>query len=52
MEEELGANDDELCTRLYLENEEAIQLVKSALLPFTKGVEEARQNVRDSLEAD
>ena len=52
MEEELGANDDELCTRLYLENEEAIQLVKNNLLPFAKGVEEARQNVIDVLEAD
>ena len=49
-EEEIGANDEELCIKLYIDKEEQIQSVKSYLLPFAKGVEEARQNVKDANE--
>ena len=33
-EEQLGANDEEKCLQLYLEKEEAIQLVKSYMMPY------------------
>ena len=41
-EEQLGANNFEKCLDLYLEKKDAIQFVKSKMMPFTQGVEEAR----------
>ena len=41
-EEQLGANDEEKCLKLYLKKKDAIQFVKSKLMPYTQGVEEAR----------
>ena len=51
-EDEIGANDEDLCIKLYLDYEEKIQMVKSHLLPFAKGIEEARQNVKAAMEED
>ena len=48
-EEELGANNEELCTNIFLNYEIDIQFVKSHLLPYAKGVEEARQNVEEAM---
>ena len=54
-EEELGAHDEQKCMKLYMANAEAIKFVKSHLMPFAQGVEEARlfveqakQNEEDS----
>ena len=49
-EEELGANDEQKCMSLYIENKEAIQFVKSKLMPFAQGVEEARLIVEQANE--
>ena len=48
-EEQLGANDEEKCLELYLEKEEAIQFVKSYMMPFSQGVEEARYQVEKAM---
>ena len=48
-EEQLGANDEEKCTELYLEKQEAIQFVKSYMLPYAQGVEEARYQVEQAM---
>ena len=39
---QLGANDEDKCLKLYLEKKDAIQFVKSKMMPYTQGVEEAR----------
>ena len=48
-EEQLGPNDEEKCTELYLEKQEAIQYVKSYMLPYAQGVEEARYQVEQAM---
>ena len=50
-EEQLGANNFEKCLDLYLEKKDAIQFVKSKLMPYTQGVEEARHYL-DEVMAD
>ena len=49
-EEELGANDEEKCLSLYMENQDAIKFVKSKLMPFAQGVEEARLYLEEANE--
>ena len=44
-EEQLGANDEEKCRKLYLEKKDDIQLVKSYMMPYLEGIEEARYYV-------
>ena len=51
-EQELGCDDEKKCRELYLENREKIQYVKSHLLPFAQGVEEARYYVEEALKND
>ena len=51
-EDDLGANDEQLCRDLYLENEEAIKFVKSHLMPFSQGVDEARHFVEQARQND
>ena len=51
-EKELGCDDEQKCRELYLENFEAIQFVKSRMLPFAQGVEEARYNVQQAMQND
>ena len=41
-EDDLGCDDEDKCKNLYLEKKDAIQFVKSHLMPFAQGVEEAR----------
>ena len=41
-EDELGPNEEEKCRNLYQDRQESIQYVKSKLLPFAQGIEEAR----------
>ena len=48
-EQQLGADDEEKCRQLYLEKKDAIQFVKSHLMPFTEGVEEARHYVEQAM---
>ena len=48
-EEQLGANDEEKCLELYLRKEEAIQFVKSYMMPYAQGVEEARYRVEEAM---
>ena len=50
-EEQLGANDQDKCLKLYLEKKDAIQFVKSKMMPYTQGVEEARHYL-DEVMAD
>ena len=44
-ENDLGCNDQDKCRKIYLDNFEAIQFVKSRMMPFAQGVEEARYHV-------
>jgi DNA replication protein DnaC len=48
-EQQLGADDEKKCIELYLEKQDAIQLVKSHLMPYTDGVEEARHYVQEAM---
>ena len=41
-ENDLGGHDEEKCRNLYHQNEENIQYIKGFILPYAKGVEEAR----------
>ena len=41
-EDQLGANDEDKCRQLYLEKRDDIQFVKSYMMPFLEGVEEAQ----------
>ena len=47
-ENELGANDEAKCRDLYFQNEEAIKFVKSHLMPFAQGVDEARHYIEQA----
>ena len=47
-EKDIGSDDEEMCKNLYLKNKEAIQFVKSHMLPFSQGIEEARYNVEQA----
>ena len=47
-EEQLGANDEDKCRKLYLEKQKDIQMVKSFMIPYAEGVEEARYMVEQS----
>ena len=49
-EKQLGGDDEKKCRELYLENKDAIQYVKSHLMPFTDGVEEARHFVQQAMQ--
>ena len=51
-EQQLGANDEKKCRDLYLKKKDAIQFVKSHLMPFTQGVEEARHYVQEAMKED
>ena len=51
-EEQLGANDFEKCLELYLEKKDAIQFVKSKMMPFTQGVEEARHYLDEAMKEE
>ena len=48
-EEQLGANDEEKCLNLYLEKQDAINLIKSYMMPYAQGVEEARFQVEQAM---
>ena len=43
-------DDEEKCKKLYLKKKDAIQVVKSYMMPFTQGVEEARHYVQQVME--
>ena len=51
-EQQLGADDEKKCRDLYLKKKDAIQFVKSHLMPFTQGVEEARHYVQEAMTED
>ena len=51
-EKQLGADDEQKCRDLYLEKQDAIQFVKSHLMPYTEGVEEARHYVQEALKEE
>ena len=48
-EDQLGANDEEKCLNLYLEKQDAINLIKSYMMPYAQGVEEARYQVEQAM---
>ena len=48
-ENQLGANDEEKCRKLYLEKKDDIQLVKRYMMPFLEGIEEARYYVEEAM---
>ena len=47
-EHDLGSNDEDKCRNLYLEKKDALLLVKSYMMPFAQGVEEARHYVEQA----
>ena len=47
-EQDLGCDDEDKCRKLYLEKKDAIQFVKSHLMPFAQGIEEARHYVEQA----
>ena len=49
-EEELGVDDENECTNLYLKHKDAIQEVKKHLLPYAQAVQEARHYVEEILQ--
>ena len=49
-ENQLGCDDEEKCKNLYLKDKENIQYIKSIMMPFTQGVEEARHYVQQAME--
>ena len=51
-EEQLGANDEKRCRDIFLEKQDAIQFVKSHLMPYTEGVEEARHYVQEAMKEE
>ena len=51
-EKQLGCDDEDLCRELYLKNKDKIQLVKSCMMPFTDGVEEARHYVQQATDKE
>ena len=48
-EEQLGSNDEQKCMELYMRKKESIQFVKSLMMPFTEGVDEARHYVQEAM---
>ena len=48
-EQELGCDNEEKCTKLYLEKYTSIQYVKKYLMPFSQGVETARHYVQQAM---
>ena len=48
-EQQLGCDDEEKCRELYLRNKDAIQFVKTHMMPFAQGVEEARYYVQEAM---
>ena len=51
-EEQLGCDDEKKCRELYLRKKDTIQHVKTHLMPFTDGVDEARHFVEEALKDD
>ena len=51
-EKQLGCDDEEQCRELYLQKKEAIQIVKSYLMPFSEGVDEARHYVQEAMKEE
>ena len=47
-EHDLGCDDEVKCRNLYLEKKDSIQFVKSQLMPYAQGVEEARHYVEQA----
>ena len=47
-EHDLGSNDEDKCRNLYLEKKDALLLVKSHMMPFAQGIEEARHYVEQA----
>ena len=51
-ESELGSNDDQKCIELYLNLEEEISHVKSKIMPFISGIEEARYFMEEAAKTE
>ena len=51
-EKELGCDDEKMCRDLYLNDKDNIQYIKSYLMPFTEGVDEAIHYVQQSMTDD
>ena len=51
-ENQLGCDDEEKCRELYLKSKNSIQIVKSYMMPFLEGVEEARHYVQEAMKVD
>ena len=51
-EKDLGSEDEQKCKALYFKYKDAIQFVKSHMMPFSQGIEEARYNVEQAMHND
>ena len=51
-EKDLGSNDDERCIELYHELKDDIHYVKSKIMPYTSGIEEARYYMEETAKND
>ena len=49
-EQQLHCDDEDECRKLYLSKKDAIQFVKSQMMPFAQGVEEARYYVEEAVQ--
>ena len=46
---ELGCDDEKMCRDLYIKSKDNIQYIKSYLMPFTDGVDEARHYMQQAI---
>ena len=51
-EQQLGCDDETKCRNLYLSKKDDIQFIKSLMMPYAQGVEEARHYVQEAQNND